>query len=155
MLAALVLLLASTIIAQLFLRYIYQMENISNGAVPSCSFLEESSKGLRGFLAMMYLSYVGIWLVKLNFLLFFRRFGNHVPKYRISWWVVLLFNISAGAACIALVDLRCTLKPVDEVFAACGNEEFITRISTSTKISACLDAAGDALSTFLSNIPSK
>ncbi|KAK8080205.1 hypothetical protein PG997_008023 [Apiospora hydei] len=155
MLAALVLLLASTVIAQLFLRYIYQMEDISNGAVPSPSFAEDSAKGLRGFLAMMYLSYVGIWLVKLNFLLFFRRFGNHVPKYRISWWIVLLFNTGAGAACIALVDIKCTLKPIDEMFASCGDKEFITRISITTKVSAILDAAGDALSTFPSVIPSK
>ncbi|KAK7956541.1 uncharacterized protein PG986_005763 [Apiospora aurea] len=145
MLAALFLLLASTVLAQLFLRYVYQIEDVSNGVLPSPSFPDESAKGLRGFLAMMYLNYVGTWLVKLNFLLFFRRFGNHVPKYRISWWAVLLFNMGVGAAGIALVDLKCTLKPIDEMLATCGGKEFITRISITTKVFSILDAAGDAL----------
>ncbi|KAK8108820.1 hypothetical protein PG984_014621 [Apiospora sp. TS-2023a] len=153
MLAALILLLASTIMSPLFLRYIYQMEGVSNGALPPPDFLEETAKGLRGFLSMMYLSYVGIWLVKLNFLLFFRRFGHHVPKYRITWWIVLLFNLGAGATCIALIDLKCTLTPPNLLFPNCSNTAFIKKISTTTNISAGFDAAGDALSTIPSSIP--
>ncbi|KAI0106535.1 hypothetical protein F4776DRAFT_668328 [Hypoxylon sp. NC0597] len=104
MLTALCFLLAATIIGQLFVKYIYSMVAVSNGAMPSPDFLDETTKGLRGFGSLMLLNYFGIWLVKLNFLLFFRRLGNHVDRYRIFWWIVLLFNLAAGVTVIGIID---------------------------------------------------
>lgn len=83
MLLALCILFATAVIGQLFLKYMYNMVAVCNGATPSPNFMSESTKGLRSFGALIVLDYCGIWLVKFNFLLFFRRLGNHVYKYRI------------------------------------------------------------------------
>lgn len=108
---SLCLLLATTIIGQLCVGYIFTMVAVSNGAaMPSPDFLSETTLGLRSFGALMILNYVGIWLVKLNFLLFFRRLGNHVKIYRILWWSVVIFNLAAGATVIGLIDFKSTLR---------------------------------------------
>ncbi|KAI0400158.1 hypothetical protein F4802DRAFT_586427 [Xylaria palmicola] len=145
MLAALVVLLVTTILGQLFVGYIYKFTDVSNGAPPSPQFPVETSKGLRSFAALTVLNYIGIWLIKLNFLLFFRRLGNHVDKYRYFWWFVLFFNLAAGATCIGLIDFPCVLPPVEVIFATCNGTEPVTRSYTASKVSASLDAVGDGL----------
>lgn len=71
MMLALTILLAITILGQLYVGYIYNFVTVSNGdQLPSPDFLSETSTGLRSFAALTVLNYVGIWLVKLNFLLF-------------------------------------------------------------------------------------
>lgn len=146
MLAALILLLVTTTLSQLFAQSIYGLDNVSNGATPTPSNLEETSMDLRIFTALTVLSYVGIWLVKLNFLLFFRRLGNHVPKYRITWWFVLAFNLAAGATAIGLVNYKYTISPTDLVFATYTSIETVRATYIGFTVSCSLDAMGDALS---------
>ncbi|KAI0806445.1 hypothetical protein GGR55DRAFT_652686 [Xylaria sp. FL0064] len=145
MLAAIIVLLATTILGQLYVGYIYNLVAVSNGTPPSLYFLSETSKGLRSFAALTVLNYIGIWLIKLNFLLFFRRLGNHVDKYRYFWWFVLLFNLAAGATCIGLIDFKCVLPPAEVVFEKCNGIKAVTASYTASKVSASLDAVSDGL----------
>ncbi|KAI1740238.1 hypothetical protein F4680DRAFT_124993 [Xylaria scruposa] len=145
MTAALLILLAATTLGQLFLKYIYALEDVSNGAVPSPDFLQETSIGLRSFAALTVLNYIGIWLVKLNFLLFFRRLGNHVTQYRVLWWFVLFVNLAAGITCIGLIDFKCVVPPAEIVFATCNGIDAVTKSYTAAKVSASLDAVSDGL----------
>ncbi|KAK8129473.1 hypothetical protein PG999_001853 [Apiospora kogelbergensis] len=147
MLVALILLLVATTLSQLFAQSIYSLDKVSNGATPTPSNLEETSVDLRIFTALTVLSYVGIWLVKLNFLLFFRRLGNHVPKYRITWWFVLAFNLAAGATAIGLVNYKYTISPTDLVFATYTSIETVRATYIGFTVSCILDAMGDALTT--------
>lgn len=147
---SLCLLLATTIIGQLCVGYIFNMVAVSNGAaMPSPDFMSETTIGLRSFGALMILNYVGIWLVKLNFLLFFRRLGNHVKIYRILWWFVVLFNLAAGATVIGLIDFKCVMPPAEEVIAKCSSPSSVIGSYTASKVSCSLDAVGDAMSKFL------
>ncbi|KAI0969622.1 hypothetical protein F4678DRAFT_463408 [Xylaria arbuscula] len=141
MLTALLVLLVTTTLGQLYLRYVYDLIDVSNGVSPSPNFPSELSKGLRSFAVFMVLNYVGVWLIKLNFLLFFRRLGNHVDKYRYFWWLVVLLNLAAVAACIGLIQYQCVSAPTEFILAHCGGATTITR----TKISASLDAITDGL----------
>jgi hypothetical protein len=143
---SLLVLLATTILGQLYVGYIYKFTAVSNGAPPSPNFLSETSKGLRSFAVLTVLNYIGIWLVKLNFLLFFRRLGNHVNRYRYLWWFVVLFNIAAGATCIGLIDFKCVLPPAEVIFEKCSGVDSVTSSYTAAKVSASLDAISDGLS---------
>lgn len=147
MMFSLCLLLATTIIGQLFVGYIFDMVAVSNGeAMPSPDFMSNTTKGLRSFGALMILNYVGIWLVKLNFLLFFRRLGNHVTTYRIFWWFAVVFNLAAGATVIGLIDFKCLMPPAEEVIAECSSPSSVIGSYTASKVSCSLDAVGDAMS---------
>lgn len=142
---SLCLLLAATIIGQLSIKYIYIMVDVSNGATPSADFLSQTTTGLRSFGVLMILNYVGIWLVKFNFLLFFRRLGNRVKKYRVFWWVVLAYNIAAGAVVIGLIDFKCVMPDAAIVFATCSGAESVIGSYTAAKVSCTLDVIGDAM----------
>lgn len=145
MTASLLILLATTILGQLFLKHIYTLVDVSNGALPPTDFLRGTSIGLRSFAALTVLNYIGIWLVKLNLLLFFRRLGNHVTRYRILWWFVLLFNLAAGITCIGLIEFKCVVPPAEVVFAKCNGVASVLASYTAAKVSASLDAISDAL----------
>ncbi|KAI0000714.1 hypothetical protein F4779DRAFT_604521 [Xylariaceae sp. FL0662B] len=146
MLVSLLILLTTVILAQLLLQYIYNMEAVGNGVMPPPpTFLNDTSKALRGFAFLMLLNYIGIWLIKLNFLLFFRRLGNRITKYRIAWWIVLLFNVGAGATAIGLIDFKCLLPPSEYIFVNCEGYEKVVTSNTAAIVSCSLDAISDAL----------
>ncbi|KAI1439196.1 hypothetical protein GGR50DRAFT_690546 [Xylaria sp. CBS 124048] len=145
MFLALIVLLTATVIGQLFVHFIYNLEEVSNGATPPPTFLSDTSKGLKSFAALTIINYVGIWLIKLNFLLFFRRLGNHIEKYLYFWWFVVAFNVAAGLTCIGLIDFNCVLPPAEIVFEKCNSVEAVRRSYTAAKASASLDAISDGL----------
>lgn len=154
MIFSLFLLLGATIIGQLCVSYIYNMVAVGNGtAIPSLDFMSDTTTGLRSFAALMILNYVGIWLIKLNFLLFFRRLGNHVKTYRIMWWVAVGFNLAAGAIVIGTMDYKCLMPPAEEVFASCNNPQASMRSYTISKVSCSLDVVCDVMSKFVKTNP--
>ncbi|KAH8161270.1 hypothetical protein CIB48_g6973 [Xylaria polymorpha] len=147
MMLALTILLAITILGQLYVGYIYNFVTVSNGdQLPSPDFLSETSTGLRSFAALTVLNYVGIWLVKLNFLLFSAVLEKNVDKYRYFWWFAVCFNITAGATCIGLIDFKCVLPPAEVIFEKCNSHSSTTVSATASKVSASLDSVGDGLS---------
>ncbi|KAK8127964.1 hypothetical protein PG984_009072 [Apiospora sp. TS-2023a] len=146
MLAALVLFLASIIVCQVLLPYVYQMEEDYWSTEMTSTPLDTAVKAAAGLSSMMYINYVSIWLVKLNFMLFFRRLGNHVVKYRVAWWAVLLYNFLAGAGCIALVAVACYgLPSLHAEGDTCGFFSLNGRDNISTTFIVVLDATGDTL----------
>ena len=149
MMFSLCLLLTATILGQLSVGYIYNMVAVGNGkAMPSPDFMSETTIGLRSFAVLMVLDYVGIWLIKLNFLLFFRRLGNHVRIYRMMWWFVVIFNLAAGITVIAMIDFTCLMPPAEEVIAKCSSPSSAMGSYTDSKVSCSLDAVGDTMSRF-------
>ncbi|GAP89802.1 putative glycoside hydrolase family 31 [Rosellinia necatrix] len=145
MLVSLAALLGTAVIGQLYLGYIYDIILASDGSLPISDILNGTSKGLRSFAIFLVLNYTGVWLVKFNFLLFFRRLGNHVLKYLYFWWFVAVFNLASGFICIGLIDFRCSIPPADVVMRTCNSTEVAKNGYTATKVSAALDAIGDAL----------
>ncbi|KAI0377518.1 hypothetical protein F5Y04DRAFT_284808 [Hypomontagnella monticulosa] len=145
MLLSLCFLFATAVIGQLFLKDMYNMVAVCNGTTPSPDFMSDSTKALRSFGTLIILDYCGIWLVKFNFLLFFWRLGNHVHKYRVFWWIVMIFNIAVGAILIGLIDFECLFSPAEVVFATCNTAEKATSSYTMARVSSALDAFGDAM----------
>ncbi|KAI1645027.1 uncharacterized protein F4817DRAFT_344611 [Daldinia loculata] len=146
MLTSLCFLLATAILAQFLLQFVYNMEAVGNGTMlPPPTFLDDTSRALRGFAALMLLNYTGIWLIKFNFLWFFRRLGNNIARYRISWWCVLIFNIGAGVTAIGLIDFKCLVPPSEYIFTNCEGYEKVLASNTAAIVSCSLDAISDAL----------
>jgi len=149
MLASLIILLGACVVIQLCVRYIYMMEDVGNGTtpIPPPTFMDDTTNGLRGFAAFMVMAYTGIWLIKVNFLLFFSRLGgNQFTGYRAFWWAVLVFNVGAGATAIGLIDFPCLLDPAEIIIAQCSGYEKMMASNRASIISCSIDAVGDALS---------
>ncbi|KAI0119675.1 hypothetical protein F4814DRAFT_447490 [Daldinia grandis] len=146
MLTSLCFLLATVILAQIFLRFAYIMEAVGNGTMlPPPTLMGDTSKAFKCFAALMPLNYVGIWLIKFNFLWFFRRLGNNIARYRISWWCVLVFNIGAGAAAIGLINFNCLVLPAEYILVKCASYDNALTSNRAAIISCSLDAISDAL----------
>ncbi|KAI0897846.1 hypothetical protein F4806DRAFT_507631 [Annulohypoxylon nitens] len=145
MLVSMCCLLAASIMGQLFLKYVYTIDTINNDFEPPPGFIDDATRGLRAYGSTMLLNYLGIWLVKFNFLLFFRRLGNHVNTYCIFWWAVFIFNLAAGAIVIGLIDFSCAMRFTEAALATCNNSKYIKKSYILTRIQSVLDAFGDIL----------
>ncbi|XDG02162.1 hypothetical protein ABKA04_001777 [Annulohypoxylon sp. FPYF3050] len=149
MLVAICFLLSVSVVGQLFLKYAYIMNALNEGAIPSPDYIDEITRGTRAFASIMLLDFLGIWLVKFNFLLFFRRLGSHVNTYLIFWWVVLIFNLVAGATVVGMMEYSCTIRPAEFGLENCDTPEYIKRFYIDTRVSSALDAFGDMLNGYL------
>lgn len=96
MLLALSCHLAIAIIGQLFLGDMYELTAVEHGASIGPSYFANSLHTLKVFGVMLILDVAGIWLIKLNFLLFFHRLSNHVAVYRMIWWIIFVFSRLVG-----------------------------------------------------------
>lgn len=147
MIAALALLLANTVEDQLYLKYIYNLEDVSNGVTPPESdFLAETQKGIRNFGTASLFCYIGIWLIKLNFIFFFRRLGTQLRGYFIFWWAVLGVTIACGAVSIGLVQFQCLFGPIENIVTSCVMPSTMERTYNFFKVSCIVDVISDALS---------
>ena len=86
MLLALGMLLPIVALGQVYLKDIYMLMAVSKGEImPDPNFPKEAQRGLRAFGVAMLLSYLGIWAIKLNFLLFFKRLTTQITSYHYFW----------------------------------------------------------------------
>lgn len=54
---------------------------------------------MKGSIAVLFLFYVGLWTIKMSFLVFFYRLGEQVTYYRVSWWILTTVTVASGAVC--------------------------------------------------------
>jgi hypothetical protein len=99
----------------------------------------------RLFFIVPMLLYVGLWCVKLAFLLFFKKLGTRsVRNLERWWWVVLGITIIAFALCFATLPYRCCLVS----FEVLKSPECMTQgwSFISMKVNCALDVFTDCLS---------
>lgn len=147
MLGVLVLALGSAIVSQLRLHFVYIVDDVGNGVIPMPpTFLEDVPKAFTGVFSLMVLCTVGIYAVKLNFLLFFRRLGGQITEYTILWWIVTLATIVCFGATFGVFEYKCTLSDNNVIFFVCSSKTEIARSWRNMIISCTLDAFTDVLS---------
>ncbi|CZR51357.1 uncharacterized protein PAC_01232 [Phialocephala subalpina] len=147
MILSLALLLANNIQDQLCLKYIYPLESVSNGLVaPGPDFLDNTRKGIRGFGIASLFTCIGIWLIKLNFIFFFKRLGTQLTAYLVFWWVVLCATVAGGAVSLGLVQYQCLFGPIEDIMTTCSSPPVMEKTYTFFKISCIVDVITDALS---------
>ncbi|KAI2472349.1 hypothetical protein F4781DRAFT_12021 [Annulohypoxylon bovei var. microspora] len=147
MLFVLCIMLATSIICQLRLGYVYMMEEVGNGLrEPPITFLEDVPKALHGLLAVDILATFGIWGVKFSFLLFFYRiFCSADRLYRRLWYAVVIITILCLGAFFGLGSDKCTTSEVDIILTECTWPSNIRMEWIQVQATSAVDAFSDVL----------
>ncbi|KAK3324472.1 hypothetical protein B0T19DRAFT_231217 [Cercophora scortea] len=141
--------LASALVSQLRLDSVYIMEDVGNGSTPMpATFMEDVPNAMVAIFSQSVMCSVGIYAVKMNFLLFFRRLGAHITPYVIVWWVVTVTTIGCFGVTLAFLEYKCTLSGLDVIFFECTSKDNIAREWRNTIMCCSLDAFTDVLSKF-------
>lgn len=157
MLLALAMHNAEAILIQLYVKYAYDVEGVQKGDMSKISkmgnpdFLAGLKKGFVGIGASVNLSMVGILIIKLNFLLFFRRLGAKSHKIIIIlWWAVLAFTVAATAVQIGTQSFGCFFGDIAWIMSesGCSNASVSRWVFMNTVFSATVDALSDFLSEY-------
>jgi hypothetical protein len=147
MVLALGLLFALSTMCQVFLVDIYEFIAVSNNSkIPGPDFLNVMSRGMRGFGTAMLLANIGIYTIKLSFLLFFRRLGAQIMSYQIFWWSVLVFTIGCLAVALRVMQYDCMFGNVTHIIGVCATHDTVRKTYTFFKLSCILDVVSDAFS---------
>ena len=88
---------------------------VASGQVPlqrlPPNFTTEAEKFLHATFVSYSFFYTSLWSVKVSFLLFFRKFGNHIRSQRIIWWCVAAFTMASYFVCFGLMSTKCLIGP--------------------------------------------
>lgn len=147
MVGALACHLSLAIVGQIFLIDLYALLAVQYGATIGPDFYTTTSvRGVRSFGAICILSLAGIWLIKLNFLLFFYRIGHHMRAYRIAWGVAVVFCIGCGAACFGQIQYECMFGDLEMRFVTCTTAAYTKASYISVIMTAVIDILSDCAS---------
>ncbi|KAI0006824.1 hypothetical protein F4779DRAFT_544911 [Xylariaceae sp. FL0662B] len=147
MLFALALHNAEVILIQLFVKYAYELEAVQKGdtSLIGPNFFSEANKGLVAIGTCINLTVVGVLIVKVNFLLFFRRLASHMRVYVMAWWTVLAFTVGTAIAQIGMQEFGCFFDGPEYIFTPHCTGEGLRRIFFNAIFSAVVDAVSDVL----------
>ncbi|KAH8883486.1 hypothetical protein GQ53DRAFT_752963 [Thozetella sp. PMI_491] len=148
MMFALLLHNVEAVLIQLFVGYAYDLEAVEKGDYSKIgpNFFDNSHKAFIGIGTSVNLTIVGVLLVKINFMIFFRRLGEHIQKFNILWWGVLLFTIAGAAAQIGMQEFNCFFGKIEDIFSGmCTSDAALHRIFFNAIFSATVDAVSDFL----------
>ncbi|KAH6623706.1 hypothetical protein F5144DRAFT_584051 [Chaetomium tenue] len=148
MLLALALHSAQTITIQLYVGYMYDVEAVEKGDYSKISsdFLANSKKGFIALGVCVYLTVVGLAIIKLNFLLFFKRLGVGFRSFHIAWWIVTVFTVVGAVVLCGLQEIRCLFGPIDYILGGeCVDKSILRRIFVKSIFSVVVDVLSDIL----------
>ena len=149
MLFALVLHSAEAVLIQLFARYMYDVEAVEKGdySVIGPDFFPNSKKAFASLGASVNLTTVGVFIIKINFLIFFKRLGAGIRKFDIAWWAVTIFTVGVTIAMLGMQAFGCFFGSTDYIFSEhCAAEPALGYIYAVAIFSATADALSDILS---------
>lgn len=106
--------LTSTVIWQSQQTTMYRQFAIASGTViPTPKQLAAEATLLHSKVATGSIYYTSLWIVKLSFLVFFRRLGQRVRGQKIWWWCVAGFTVATWATCIGTIAFKCLVRSLD------------------------------------------
>jgi len=88
---------------------------------------------------------IGIWTIKLNFMLFFYRLGHQIHAYKIFWWISVFVVMACGVVSLGVIPYRCHFRDVVEITKECGTHDGISRIYNMYIVSVAVDVVSDAM----------
>ena len=145
--AALIFATVTAILWQVYARDMYYVINVSVGSeTPDANFSSTAENYFRHTAAVLTLFYSSLWSIKISFLLFFRRLGNHVRHQRLLWWPVFSFTLLTYGACIGRTAYRCLIGSFMYVATECTTPSSVS----SQQVTLKLNCAWDVLSDFAS-----
>lgn len=87
-------------------QFVFSSETI----IPTPQQLAAERKLLRAEVPAIMMSYTSLWIIKVSFLVFFRRLGRDFRGQKIWWWCLMGFTIATWATCIGRMDFKCLLR---------------------------------------------
>lgn len=147
MIFAWALMLAVTIVTQVFADAMYKVSDILSGRVlPSPQFSIWSTQTGRAGLAIIILSITSLWAIKISFLVFFKRLGTEkIRSLRIHWWIVTILTILTYFANFPHIEYVCMVGSFEELVAyQCHIRKRTTFFSM--RFNCALDIVTDLLS---------
>ncbi|KAI1770182.1 hypothetical protein F4818DRAFT_273034 [Hypoxylon cercidicola] len=146
MLISLCMFIACAIIGTMYLQPIYDLSHLADGSfIPGPDFEEDTIAALRGFAGTNVLINLGIWTIKLNFLMFFYRFGHQLPVFRVLWWFVFVFVIASGVVTIGIIQFECKLGDINTILFTCSSLSSSRETHRRFIVSVALDIFSDLL----------
>ncbi|KAK8079411.1 hypothetical protein PG997_007229 [Apiospora hydei] len=136
----------SAILWQNLASYIYVVRDVVVGNVPpSPTFAHDSDKAWKVQIAILVFWSTGILMVKLSFLLFFRRLRRNVAKGQYLWWASLFMTVSTYFVWIGIIPYKCLTKSLE--MKAEGSAEQCAYLNVVLLVVNCVsDVATDLLS---------
>lgn len=138
---------AEAVIIQLYARHMYVMEEVGRGDLSAITpdFYTNSRKGFIALGASVNMTIFGVLIVKLSFLIFFRRLITNTHKaITIGWWAVFVFTIVGATAQIGMQQFGCFFGSAEYIFSShCTDHEALEKNKLNAIFSAAVDAAAD------------
>ncbi|KAK3986412.1 hypothetical protein QBC44DRAFT_402771, partial [Cladorrhinum sp. PSN332] len=146
MLFALLMVIATATIQQPTMKLVYELLRVLNEVQePSPTFLHDATIGARAYGVTALFYTLGVYSVKLSFLVFFYRLGSRITLYLVIWWGVVLITIGFCAASIGIVNYNCEFAPFDMIMQNCTKPESLVATFEMFKVSVAMDLVTDAL----------
>ncbi|CAI6339394.1 unnamed protein product [Periconia digitata] len=140
------LLLATALTWRFNLDGLYELAIVSSGSkVPAPNFVELSERFLKSSLAVKLMFYIGLWTVKLNFLILFYQLGSSIRSFHIFWWIVTVFTVCSGLAVIGNIHYVCLVSPLEYIQLHCADKAAVRYQIVTLKTNCALDVVSDAL----------
>ena len=95
----------------------YQFIAVRSGQLrpPPATFVKDTEKYLKNFVIVNAFFFVGLWTVKVAFLLFFRRIYENVMERKFWWWFVLALTVVTMLLGIGDMQYRCVVSPLGKM----------------------------------------
>ncbi|KAF2177970.1 hypothetical protein K469DRAFT_541349, partial [Zopfia rhizophila CBS 207.26] len=146
MLFALFLHISEAVLIQLYVQYAYDLEAVGMDDLSKLGpdFFPHSQKAFAAVGTCINLTIVGVLVVKLNFLLFFRRLGENIYRFNIAWWAILVFTVAGAIAQIGMQQFGCFFNDITYIFSEhCTDTAALKHIFFNAIFSAVADAVSD------------
>lgn len=92
------------------------------------------------------LSTIGIWTIKMNFMLVFYRLGHLITVYTTLWWIAVVVVIICGAVNLGITPYDCLFEDFAAIAKYCPVASKIDYLNSIYKA----NIAGDVISDFIS-----
>lgn len=148
MLFALALHTSEAVLIQLYVEYSYDLEAVGKGDLSKLGpdFFPRSKKAFAAVGSCINLTIIGVLVVKLNFLLFFRRLGKNIYRFNIAWWAILILTVAGAIAQIAMQQFGCFFRDITYIFSEhCTDTAALKHVFFNAIFSATADALSDVL----------
>lgn len=90
--------------------------------------------------------YTGLLLVKLSFLVFFRRLGKIIYNFKYIWWPVLIVTLGSYFSAIGNANYKCLGGTIEQITVVCQRKKELDFTANILKANAALDVLTDLLS---------
>lgn len=79
---------------------------------------------------------LSLYCIKVSFLLFFQKLGNHVRKQRILWWAVVAYTIASFGVWMAMPPWRCIAASPSVLMGMCVHfqHNIAQRLTTNSEM---------------------